>query len=51
MYTAHIDLTQFDPSTMMTATVKAERPTNITGQTNTIFTVDQQLYKADREWT
>ena len=51
MYTSHIDLTQSDPSTMMTAMVKSERLTNITGQTNGIFTVDQQLYKADRTWT
>ena len=30
---------------MMTATVEAESLTNMAGQTNTIFTADQQLYK------
>ena len=37
---------------MMTAMVEAERLTNMTGQTNTIFTADQQLYKVlvDIEW-
>ena len=52
MYTPLIDLTPSDPSTMMTAMVEAERLTNMTGQTNTIFTADQQLYKVlvDIEW-
>ena len=45
MYTPPIDLTPSDPSTMMTAMVEAERRTNMTGQTDTIFTADQQLYK------
>ena len=45
MYTPLIDLTPSDASTMMTAMVEAERLTNMTGQTNTIFTADQKLYK------
>ena len=52
MYTPLIELTPSDPSTIITAMVEAERLTNMTGQTNTIFTADQQLYKVlvDIEW-
>ena len=52
MYTPLIDLKPSDPSTMMTAMVEAERLAQLTGQTHTIFTADQQLYNVlvDIKW-
>ena len=40
-----IDKTPSDPSTILTAMHEAEIITNDAGQTTTIFTLDQQLYK------
>ena len=38
-------MTPSDPDTMMTATMEATRLTNDTGQSFTIITADQQLYR------
>ena len=45
MYTPLIDMVPSDPSTMMTAMVKAQQLTNRYGQAVTVFTNDQQLYR------
>ena len=45
VYTPLIDMPPADPNTMLTAMVEAQRLTNETGQSYTIFTADQQLYK------
>ena len=45
MYTPLIDMMPSDPSTMMTAMVKAQQLTNSYGQAVTVFTNDQQLYR------
>ena len=45
IYTPLIDMVPSDPDTMMTAMVEAQRLTKVTGQTVTIFTADQQLYR------
>jgi len=45
MYQPLIDMTPSDPTTMMTAMVEAQKLTNQTGQTFTVFTADQQLYR------
>ena len=45
VYTPLIDMTPSDPDTMMTAMMEATRLTNDTGQSFTIFTADQQLYR------
>ena len=51
-YTPLIDLTPSDPSTMMTPMVEAGKTTHSTGQKDTVFTCDQQLYKVltDKNW-
>ena len=38
-------MTPAEPTTMLTAMVEAPQLTNSTGQTYTIFTNDQQLYR------
>lgn len=45
MYSPLIDMVPSDPDTMMTAMVEAQRLTKLTGQSYTVFTNDQQLYK------
>ena len=45
IYTPLIDMVPADPDTMMTAMVEAKRLTEETGQSFTIFTADQQLYR------
>jgi hypothetical protein len=45
VYTPLIDMVPSDPDTMMTAMVEAQNLTKLTGQTYTVFTNDQQLYK------
>ena len=45
IYELLIDKTPSDPNTILTAMYKAERITQKTGQTITVFTLDQQLYK------
>ena len=40
-----IDMTPSDPDTIMSAMIEAQRLTNACGQTITIFTNDQQLYR------
>ena len=40
-----IDMVPHDSDTIMTATVEAQRPTKQSGQTITLFTNDQQLYR------
>ena len=45
IYEPLIDKTPSDPSTILTVMHKAERITQKTGQTITVFTQDQQLYK------
>lgn len=45
MYTPLIDMVPSDPDTMMTAMCEAQRLTNECGQTYTVFTADQQLYR------
>ena len=42
-----IDKTPSDPSTILTVLLEAERITVQAGQEFTVFTLDQQLYKAD----
>ena len=44
IYAPLIDQTPSDLSTMMTAMIELEKPTNEAGQAYTIFTADQQLY-------
>ena len=46
MYLSLIDAKPLDPSTMMTAAIKAMEMTEWTGQAPTVVTCDQQLYKA-----
>ena len=45
MYTPFIDMVPSDPDTIMTAMYEAQRLTVKCGQTFTIFTADQQLYR------
>ena len=45
IYTPLTDMKPSDPDTILTATVEAQRMTQITNQSITIFTVDQQLYR------
>ncbi len=45
LYTPLIDMTPSDPDTMMTAMSEAQRLTKRCGQTYTVFTADQQLYR------
>ena len=44
-YVPIIDQIPADPSTMLTAIIEATRLTEQAGQSITIFTADQQLYK------
>ena len=52
MYLPLIDAKPSDPSTMMTAAIKAMELTEWTGQAHTLVTCDQQLYKVliDIKW-
>ena len=45
IYTPLIDMTPSDPDTIMAAMIEAQRLTNACGQTITVFTNDQQLYR------
>ena len=45
LYLPLIDMKPSDPDTMMTAMVKVEEYTHMTGQKFTILTCDQQLYR------
>ena len=45
VYTPLIDMKPSNPDTIRTAMVEAQRMTQITNQSVTLFTVDQQLYK------
>lgn len=45
MYTPLINMIPSDPDTMMTAMCEAQRLTENCGQTFTVFTADQQLYR------
>ena len=45
VYLPLIDMAPAEPTTMLTAMVTAQQLTNATGQTYTIFTNDQQLYR------
>jgi len=45
MYTPLIDMIPSDPDTMMTAMVKAQQISHELGQSFTVFTADQQLYR------
>ena len=45
VYLPLIDMAPAEPNTVLTAMVEAQRLTNSTGQTYTIFTNDQQLYR------
>ena len=47
IYTPLIDMIPSDPDTVMSTMLEAQRLTNKCGQTITIFTNDQQLYRAD----
>ena len=53
VFTAHLDRTPSDPSTMLTVMAEAARITHETGLPVTVFTADQQLYRAalDILWT
>ena len=53
VFTAHLDRTPSDPSTMLTVMAGAARITHETGLSVTVFTADQQLYRAalDILWT
>ena len=44
-YSPLIDMVPSDPSTIMTAMIGARRITKHTGQSMTVFTADQQLYR------
>ena len=44
-YSPLIDMVPSDPSTIMTAMIEARRITKNTGQSMTLFTADQQLYR------
>lgn len=44
MYMPLIDMVPSDPDTMTVAMLKAQRLTNLCGQTVTVFTADQQLF-------
>ena len=46
VFTAHLDRTPSDPSTMLTVMAEAARITHETGLSVTVFTADQQLYRA-----
>lgn len=46
MYLSLVGAKPLDPSTMMTAAIKAMEMTEWTGQAPTVVTCDQQLYKA-----
>ena len=46
-YSPLIDMVLSDPSTIMTAMIKARRITKHTGQSMTVFTADQQLYRVE----
>ena len=52
IYLPLIDMLPTDPSTMLTAMMRAQKLTNEAGQTHTIFTNDQQLYRiaVDISW-
>ena len=52
MYFPLIDAKPSDPSTTMTAAIKAMKLIEWTGQAHTLVTCDQQLYKAlvDLKW-
>ena len=45
VYTPLIDMKPSHPDTILTAMVEAQRMTQITNKSITIFTVDQQLYR------
>ena len=45
IYTPLIDMTPSDPDTIMSAMLESQRLTNKCGQTITVFTNDQQLYR------
>ena len=45
IYTPLIDMTPSDPDTIMSAMIEDQRLTNACGQTITVFTNDQQLYR------
>ena len=45
IYTPLFDMTPSDPDTIMSAMIEAQRLTNACGQTITVFTNDQQLYR------
>ena len=53
VFTAHLDRTPPDPSTMLTVMDEVARITHETGLPVTVFTADQQLYRAalDILWT
>ncbi len=44
-YSPLTDMVTSDPSTIMTAMIEARRITKNTGQSMTVFTADQQLYR------
>ena len=44
-YSPLIDIVPSDSSTIMTAMIEAQRITKHTGQSMTVFTADQQLYR------
>ena len=44
-YTTFTDMTPSDPTTMLTATVKAQALTTETGQVYTMFIATEQLYR------
>ena len=52
MYTPLIDMKPSDPSTVMTAMIEARKLMNLAGQSNTIITADQQIYRVmiDISW-
>ena len=53
VFTTHLDRTPSDPSTMLTAMAEAARITHETGLSVSVFTADQQLYRAELDilWT
>ena len=53
VFTPHLDWTPSDLSIMVTKMAEAARITHKTGQSITVFTVDQQLYRValDISWT